>query len=143
MKKLIFGIAALFMMSVVLVGCDNKKSKKDKDEEDVASVDLSPEEEVVECLEDMVSLLKRTHIESEDDVEVFADKARKIKSRVDSLIKRFGNGIGEDLPEDEKDELIKKLAELSKVGEEEAERLQKEAAAAGIDLTELDDLDIF
>ena len=34
MKKLIFGIAALFMMSVVLVGCDDKKSKKDKDDED-------------------------------------------------------------------------------------------------------------
>ena len=143
MKKLIFGIAALLMMSVVLVGCDNKKSKKDKDDEDVASVDLSPEEEFVDCLEDMVTLLKRTHIESEDDVEVFADKARKIKSRIDNLIRRFGNGLGEDLPENEQQELIKKVTELGKTGEKEVERLQKEAAEAGVDLSDLEDLDLF
>ena len=143
MKKLIFGIAALLMMSVVLVGCDNKKSKKDKDDEDVASVDLSPEEEFVDCLEDMVTLLKRTHIESEDDVEVFADKARKIKSRIDNLIRRFGNGLGEVLPENEQQELIKKVTELGKTGEKEVERLQKEAAEAGVDLSDLEDLDLF
>ena len=31
MKKLIFALLALFMVSAVVVSCDNKKSKKDKE----------------------------------------------------------------------------------------------------------------
>ena len=162
MKKLIFGIAALFMMSVVLVSCDNKKSKKDKDDEDeddrteqvaddeeidededAASFGLSREDQFVNCLEDLVALMKRTHIDSEDDVEEFAVKARKIKSKVDDLISQYGDGLGENLSEDEQMELIEKVEKLSNAGEKEANRLMKEAEAAGIDLSELDDLDIF
>ncbi|MCR4810308.1 MAG: hypothetical protein K5896_10700 [Prevotella sp.] len=166
MKKLIFGIAALFMMSVVLVGCNDKKSKKDKDDEDdeerteqvtddededadedVSTAfhdneNLSPTEQLIGHLNDLVSLMKRTHIQSEDDVKAFADKAVKIKEKVDALMENFTEEIGNIEPATQA-ELMGKIEKIGKEGEKEANRLAKEAEEVGIDLSELKDLDIF
>ena len=144
MKKLIFGLAALFMMSVVLMSCgDKKSSKKDKDDEDVASVYFTPEDQLVDYLKDITTQVKRIHIESEDDAKVLADEVRKFQNRVEDLISKYGNGFGETLPENEQVELKKTVQGLIDTCNKEFERLKQEANAVGVDLNDWIDLNIF
>ena len=169
MKKLIFGIAALFMMSVVLVGCDDKKSKKDKDdedederteevadiddedednddEEDTASFSLAPEEKVLDLFEDAVSIMKRTHIRNQDDVLDFADKMKPIQNGVEKAMEEMMEAYKDKSAEEMEEIGIRFEAKAKELGEEaerQGERLKKEAEEAGVDLSEIEDLDLF
>ena len=89
---MIFAVLAAFMVSLSFTSCSS-----------------SPEDKMVGLLEDAVSIMKDTHIKSQDDVKALAEKMKKI----------------------------------SEEAEKEGERLQKEAAEAGVDLSELESLDLF
>ena len=163
MKKLIFGIAALFMMSVVLVGCDNKKSKKDKDDEDederteqvaddededideeekTATFNLAPEDKFVGILEDAVRIMKNSHIRTQDDVKRIADKMAPMKERLEKAMEELTSAYSQSELEEIGKRLEDKVNKLAKEGEKEGDRLQKEAEEAGIDVSELESLDI-
>ena len=158
MKKLIFGIAALFMMSVVLVGCDNKKSNKDKDDEDederteqkavlddeedyeedeIDMFSVAPEDKLVDLLEDAVRIMKRAHIRTQDDVTALAEKMSPMKE----LMEAYKDKDPKELEEAGK-RLEEKMNKISKDAEREGDRLEKEAEEAGVDLSELQNLDI-
>ena len=164
MKKLIFGIAALFMMSIVLVGCNDKKSKKDKDDKDddderteqvaeddeddedgVALFDSAPEKKMVSLLEDALSLMKRTHIRTQDDVTELAEKMGPIKEKVEAAITEMTEAY-KDKDLKELEDLFKDVEaamdKISKEAEKEGDRLQKEAEEAGVDLSALEALEI-
>ena len=145
MKKLIFGVAALFMMSVVLVGCSDKKSKKDKDDEETASlsVEQSPEQQMVECMEDLAKLMKQTHLNDEDDVTDFITNAKEIKERMENVMKDVSDDYESKISPSEKAELETKIATFFTDVAKESERLQKEAADAGIDMSQFDDINLF
>ena len=163
MKKLIFGIAALFMMSVVLVGCDGKKSKKDKDDEeedertekmakkdkeddeDMASFSATPEDKFFDILEDALRVMKRTHLRTQDDVTALAEKMTPLKSKMEQALKDLMEAYKDKTP-DELKELEEKFEERAKdISEKlsaEGDRLEKEAEEAGLDMSELNNLDI-
>lgn len=166
MKKLIFSLAALFMMSIVMAGCSDKKSKKDKNDKDdddertelvdeddeddegggLALFDRAPEDKLLSLVEDAVSALKRSHIRTQDDVTELAEKLKPIKGEVETAMKELMEFYKDKDPQ-ELVEIGKKFEEqaekLSKEAEKEGERLKKEAEEAGVDLTELESLDLF
>jgi len=166
MKKLIFSLAALFMMSIVMAGCSDKKSKKDKNDKDdddertelvdeddeddegggLALFDRAPEDKMLSLIEDAVSVMKRAHIRTQDDVTELAEKLKPIKGEVETAMKELMEAYKDKDPE-ELVEIGKKFEEqaekLSKETEKEGERLKKEAEEAGVDLTELESLDLF
>lgn len=166
MKKLIFSLAALFMMSIVMAGCSDKKSKKDKNDKDdddertelvdeddeddegggLALFDLAPEDKIISLLEDAVSVMKRAHIRTQDDVTELAEKLKPIKDNVEKAMTELLD-VYRDKDPKELEEIGKKFSaqaeKLSKEGEKEGERLKKEAEEAGVDLTELESLDLF
>ena len=161
MKKLIFGIAALFMMSVVLVACDNKKSNKDKDDEDederteevadnddeendgedIAAFAATPEDKFLDVLEDALRVMKRTHLRTQDDVTALAEQLTPLKSKVEQAVKDLMETYKDKTP-DELKELEEnfevKAKEISEEIEKEGDRLEKEAAEAGVDISDLD-----
>lgn len=144
MKKLIFALLALFMVSAVVVSCDNKKSKKDKEEKE--EVYDTPEEELLALMKDAVSLMEDTHIKSSDDVKDLAGEMKPIKEKVEKAMMEMMEAYKDKDPK-ELEELSKELEEefeeISRRAEKEGERLQKEATEAGVDLSELNDLDLF
>ena len=144
MKKLIFALLALFMVSAVVVSCDNKKSKKDKEEKE--EVYDTPEEELLALMDDAVSIMEDTHIKSADDVKDLADEMRPIKENVERAMKELMETYKDKDPQ-ELEELSKELEdefkEITRRAEREGERLQTEAAEAGVDISELEDLDLF
>ena len=166
MKKLIFGIAALFMMSVVLVGCDNKKSKKDKDDEDederteqkaelddeeeyeeeeIATFSVAPEDKLVDLLEDAVRIMKRAHIRTQDDVTALAEKMSPVKDKVEQTMKELMEAYKDKDPKELEEMgkiLEEKMQKISEDAKREGDRLEKEAEEAGVDLSELESLDI-
>ena len=159
MKKLIFGLAAILTMSFVMAACgDNKKSQKDKDnddedertesryddEDDMDDMDdedmdvtsfgrsNSPEEQMMDYMEDMVDLLRDTHVKSVDDVMSFAKEAKKIQQKVEDLQKSVGEDYESTLSEEEQKKMEKQLEELTSQIFPELQRIQKEAEEAGL-----------
>ena len=126
MKKMIFAVLAAFMVSLSFTSCSK-----------------SPEEKMIGYMEDMVSLLKDTHIKSADDVKTFAEKAKKIQADVEELQKSVGKDYESKLTEDEQKALMEKMETVMKEIAPEMERIQKEAAEANVNLDDLKDLDLF
>lgn len=138
MKKLIFALLALFMVSTVVVSCDNKKSKKDEEEE------LTPAEQMIACMEDMVDVLKDTHIKSTDDVKDLKEKMDGIKKDFDEAQKALEEELKEMSDEERKEfeektekQFEEKVYKLMEDLPKEMERLQKEATEANIDASEV------
>ena len=129
MKKVIFAVLAAFMVSLSFTSCSK-----------------SPEGKVMSLMEDAVSIMKDTHIKSADDVKAFAEKMKPIKEGVEKAMEELLEAYKDKDPK-ELEELGKKFEEQSKKISEEAEkegkRLQKEAEDAGVDLSELESLDLF
>ena len=129
MKKMIFAVLAAFMVSLSFTSCSK-----------------SPEGKVMSLMEDAVSIMKDTHIKSADDVKAFAEKMKPIKEGVEKAMEELMEAYKDKDPK-ELEEIGKKFEEQSKkIGEEaekEGKRLQKEAEEAGVDLSELESLDLF
>ncbi|MBO4463254.1 MAG: hypothetical protein J5797_03565 [Prevotella sp.] len=129
MKKVIFAVLAAFMVSLSFTSCSK-----------------SPEDKIMGLMEDAVSIMKDTHIKSQDDVKALAEKMKPLKEDVEKAMKEFLEAC-KDKDQKELEEIGKKFDEQSKKLQEEAkkegERLQKEAAEAGVDISELEDLDLF
>ena len=124
-----FAVLAAFMVSLSFTSCSK-----------------SPEGKVMSLMEDAVSIMKDTHIKSADDVKAFAEKMKPIKEGVEKAMEELMEAYKDKDPK-ELEEIGKKFEEQSKkIGEEaekEGKRLQKEAEEAGVDLSELESLDLF
>ena len=129
MKKVIFAVLAAFMVSLSFTSCSK-----------------SPEGKVMGLMEDAISIMKDTHIKSADDVKAFAEKMKPIKEGVEKAMSEMMEAYKDKDPK-ELEELGNKFEEQAKKRGDEAEkegaRLKKEAEDAGVDLSELDDLDLF
>ena len=129
MKKMIFAVLAAFMVSLSFTSCSK-----------------SPEDKLVSLMEDAVSIMKDTHIKSADDVKAFAEKMKPLKGDVEKAMKEMMEAYKDKDPKD-LEEMSKNIEEkMKKISEEaakEGERLEKEAAEAGVDLSELESLDLF
>lgn len=126
MKKMIFAVLAAFMVSLSFTSCSK-----------------SPEEQMIGYMEDLVSLLKDTHIKSADDVKTLAEKVKKIQANVEELQKSVGEDYESKLSEEETKALMEKMGTVMKELAPEVERLEKEAAEANVDLDDLKGLDLF
>ena len=125
MKKLFFAVLAAFMVSLSFTSCSS-----------------SPEKQMMGYMEDMVSLLKDTHIKSADDVKAFAEKAKSIQEKVEKLQESVGKDYESKLSEEEQKEMEKQMEELTSQIFPELQRIQKEAQEAGLseeDLKALND----
>ena len=125
MRKTIFAVLAALVMSLGFMSCSG-----------------SPEEEMVGYLEDMVALVKDTHIKSSDDVKTFAKKAKDLQEKVEALQKKYGKDYESTLSEEEQKEIGDRMTKIMMELMPEMERLQKEAKDADLspeDLKELED----
>lgn len=129
MKKVIFAVLAAFMVSLSFTSCSK-----------------SPEGKVMGLMEDAVSIMKDTHIKSADDVKALAEKMKPIKEGVEKAMSEMMEAYKDKDPK-ELEELGNKFEEMAKTigaeAEKEGARLQKEAEEAGVDLSEIEDLDLF
>ena len=129
MKKVIFAVLAAFMVSLSFTSCSK-----------------SPEGKVMSLMEDAVSIMKDTHIKSADDVKALAEKMKPIKEGVEKAMGEMMEAYKDKDPK-ELEELGNKFEEMAKTigaeAEKEGARLQKEAEEAGVDLSEIEDLDLF
>ena len=106
----------------------------------------SPEDKLVGLMEDAVSIMKDTHIKSQDDVKALAEKMKPLKENVENAIKEMIEAYKDKDPkelEQMSKNIEEKMKKISEEAEKEGERLQKEAAEAGVDLSELESLDLF
>ena len=128
MKKVIFAVLTAFVMSLGFASCSSS----------------SPQDKILDSMDELVTLMKKTHIKSADDVKVLKEKAEAIKKDVETAMEQLTK---DKSPEEllklatELKDLEKKTEELSKTGDAEIERLKKEAEAAGVDVDALDFLD--
>ena len=129
MKKVIFAVLAAFMVSLSFTSCSS-----------------SPESKIMGLMEDAVSVMKDTHIKSADDVKALAEKMKPIKEGVEKAMQELMESYKDKDPK-ELEEIGQKFEEqankLAEAAKKEGERLEKEAAEAGVDLSELEDLDLF
>jgi len=127
MKKVIFAVLAAFMVSLSFTSCSK-----------------SPEEKMINCMEDMVSALKDTHIKSAEDVKTLKEKMEGIQKDMDAAEKAMDEhmkGMSDEekkaFEEESKKKYEEKVNKLMAELPQEMERLQKEAAEANIDLSEM------
>jgi hypothetical protein len=130
MKKTIFAVLAAFVMSLGFMSCSSG----------------GPEDKMISLMEDMVSVMKSTHIKSADDVNTLKGKLEGMKSEVEKVTNELMEAYKDKSPE----ELMKlaesmkgleeKMDKVQKEGDKEMERLKGEAEALGLDLSEFGDL---
>ena len=159
MKKLLYSVLAVLVMSVAFVSCKDSKAPADKDsveatesekaeETKEAAVDANanPADKLVGMMGDMVQLLKDTHIKSADDLMALKDKLENFKTSFEetslAMASMFSNITEENATEiaASMQELEKRIEVLEQEGEAESERLEAEAKALGLDLDALDDI---
>ena len=90
----------------------------DDEDEDIATFASSPEEKVFDLMEDAVSIMKRTHIKSVDDINALAEKMRPIKEDVEKALN--------DMMEAFKDKDPKELEEVAQRFEERGNKISEE-----------------
>ena len=114
---------------------------EEDDGEDIASFAATPEDKFLDVLEDALRVMKRTHLRTQDDVTALAEQLTPLKSRVEQAVKDLMEAYKDKTP-DELKELEEKFEvkakEISEEIEKEGDRLEKEAAEAGIDVSDLD-----
>ena len=106
----------------------------------------SPEDKMVSLMEDMVSVMKSTHIKSADDAKTLKGKLEGMKADVEKLTNELMEAYKDKSPE----ELMKlaesmkgleeKMEKVQKEGDKEMERLKGEAEALGLDLSDFGEL---
>ena len=100
----------------------------------------SPEEQMIGYMEDLVSVMKDTHIKSGSDVKTFAKKVKKIQDNVDALKEKYGNDYKSELSEEEQKKMEERLEKLMSDLFPEMQRIQKEATNANLTEEELEEL---
>lgn len=127
MKKVIFAVLAAFMVSLSFTSCSK-----------------SPEDKIVSCMEEMLSVMKDTHIKSADDVKALKEKMESIKKDAEeaqkALTEKMKGMSEEEMKEfaEKNKDLEQKVSDVMKALPAEIERIQKEATEAGVDISELD-----
>ncbi|MCR4604036.1 MAG: hypothetical protein K5683_10980 [Prevotella sp.] len=103
---------------------------------------------MIGIMEDMLSVIKDAKITSVDDAKALVEKLAPFKEKMEAASKEITKAYADKSPE-ELAELQASMKDLEKKAEsitnemsKEGERLEKEAEAAGVDLSSLD-LDLF
>ena len=117
MKNIVFAVLAAFVMSLGFVSCSSG----------------APEEKVVGLMEDMLSVLKDTHIESVGDLKAFVKEFGAIKEQAEVLEKELEDkdlskeainrvqGKMDELGNEIRSELQRVLGEISNLSPKELE----------------------
>jgi len=127
MKKVIFAVLTAFVMSFSLTSCGG-----------------SPENQMIGIMEDMLSVIKDTHISSADDAKALVEKLAPFKEKMENaaqeMMKAYADKSPEEMAEIEASmkDLEKQSEKITSELEKEGERLEKEAKEAGVDLSQLD-----
>lgn len=124
MKRTIFVVLTALVMSLSFMACSSS----------------SPEEQMIGYMEDLVSVMKDTHIKSGSDVKTFAKKVKKIQDNVDALKEKYGNDYKSELSEEEQKKMEERLEKLMSDLFPEMQRIQKEATNANLTEEELEEL---
>jgi len=131
MKKVFFAVLAALVMSLGLTSCSS-----------------SPEKQMIGIMEDMLSIIKDAKISSADDAKALVEKLAPFKEKMENVSKEMVKAYADKSPEEMADiqesmkDLEKKAEEITNEMNKEGERLEKEAEAAGVDLSDLD-LNVF
>lgn len=118
MKKLFFAAIAALFMSISFTSCGGSSSPTDK---------------MLGCMEEMVSVMKGTSIKSASDVEALKSKMEGIQKDVEEISKASADKM-KDMSEEDVAKYLEKVGKLQEEMQAEMERLEGEAAAAGIDM---------
>lgn len=107
------------------------------------SCSSSPEEKIIDSMEEMTSFVKGFHIKSADDITKLNDKLEKFKTEIGEAVE----GLYKEKTQEELLEMAgnlsrldEKIDKMTKDIEKEGKRLEKEAEAAGLDISEFEDL---
>ena len=124
MRRLFFAVIAL-VLSLSFVSCSS-----------------SPEEKIIDSMEEMTSFVKGFHIKSADDITKLNDKLEKFKTEIGEAVEGLYKEKQEELLEmaGNLSRLDEKIDKMTKDIEKEGKRLEKEAEAAGLDISEFEDL---
>lgn len=135
MKKMFFAVIAAFVMSVSITSCGGSSSSEENaSEEKIES--LSPEDQVLGCMQEMVDIMKSTTIKSAEDAQALKEKMEGVQKKVEEITKTFEEKM-KDMSEEDQKKYIEKVTALQEEGQVEVERLQKEAEEIGVNLDEL------
>ena len=157
MKKVLFSMLAALFMGAVFTACSDKKAEKGSDgestevvaeeaDEDEFEFDASgsPAEQLVSLTKLFVGIMKSAHINSEADAEALKGKVTKIQAKMEEVQKSLESSM-ESMSDAEKlkmaTEMLTVAAEFEGIEKEMqtvVDRLQKEAAAAGVNIDDLD-----
>ena len=118
MKKVIFAVLAAFMVSLSFISCSK-----------------SPEEQMVSCIKDAVSLLKDTKIKSADDAKKFEENAKALMESFNKIAESVKGQEKSELSEEENKKLEAEAVAAAKELTPEIERIEKEASEAGVDVS--------
>ena len=129
MKKVIFAVLAAVVMSLGLASCSS-----------------SPEEKLIDVMDDIVSVLKSTHLKTADDVKGLATKLDGLKEKTQKMTEELLESYKDMTPEEltklteSMKPMEEKVEKLQKDYAKEMERLKKEAKDAGLELDDLPSL---
>ena len=159
MKKVLFLLMAAVVMSMSFAACSDKKGIKiddentenveaeDEEEEseemgvadvaDFSEVSGNPGEQYVALTKEFINFVKSTHINSLTDVEALYIMAEGYKISVEALQEDLQN-MSSDEQLEAAGQMSSIIGELSGDLEKEVERLEQEAADAGVYIDDLD-----
>jgi hypothetical protein len=163
MKKVLYSVLAVMVMSLCLVSCKDSKAPADKENAEAAAEEkveekaaekaaivvdenANPVEKLVGIMSGVVNVLKDTHIKSADDLVALQKKLEGVKDQVEAattdLASFFSSVTAENAEKIQATmgDLQQRMDQLEKDGEAEVDRLEKEAEALGLNLDGLDDI---
>lgn len=166
MKKVLYSVLAVMVMSLCFVSCKDSKAPADKENAEAANEKVEekaaekaaetaefvidenagPIDKLVGIMGGVVNILKNTHIKSADDLVALQNKLVGVKGQIEAattdLASFFSNVTAEDAQKLEATmgDLEKRIDQLQKEGEAEVDRIEQEAKALGLDIEELDDI---
>ena len=163
MKKVLYSVLAVMVMSLCLASCKDSKAPADKENAEAAAEEqveekaaekaaivvdenASPVEKMVGIMSGVVNILKDTHIKSADDLTALQKKLEGAKDQFEAattdLATFFSSVTAENAEKIQATmaDIEQRMDQLEKEGEAEADRLKKEAEALGLDIDALGDI---
>lgn len=138
-----FAAIAAFVMSVSFTSCGGSTSSEEKSSEEKVETtseekaeSLAPTDKMLSCMEKMVSIMKDTSIKSAEDAQALKEKMEGIQKEVEEISNTLSDEM-KNMSEEDVAKYLEKVNDLQAAGQAEAERLEEEAKAIGVELDNL------